>query len=232
MDHDTKEPNNQNDNLPAVPKEWPGAFGLYKYSKQAVMVNIWAIVAIIAINFALALAPGDRRGLQILSNLVGMYFGLANLFLLLAGSNGKKLSLEDALRKAANPMLLLQFIAVSLVIYFGVALGFLLLIVPGILILPRLVLAPYYLIDRNLSIGDALSTAWHESKGITGPVWGIIGVYILMGLLALTIIGAPFSIYLIFMYSASLTILYQYVTKQAPAVTAVNPKPTKPATKP
>jgi hypothetical protein len=77
--------------------------------------------------------------------------------------------------------------------------GFLLLIVPGIVLLilfiKRYYLANYYLIDRNLGIKEALLQSHHETAPIAGSIWGIIGVQATFALVAgilgsISIIGA------------------------------------------
>jgi len=66
--------------------------------------------------------------------------------------------------------------------------GFLLFIVPGIVLLvlfiSRYYLANYYLVDRNLGIKQALLQSHHETAPIAGTIWGTVGVGISFSLLA------------------------------------------------
>lgn len=221
--------------VPPVPETWPGAFGVYKHSRAAVMKNVGILVAVwiiaAVLNIVLGKLFGDAQLGQIILDLIMVYLALITYHVYLAGCDGQKLDFGQAFAKAANPAMYGKLLIISLLMWLAIGIGFILLIVPGVIILSRLVLAPYYLVDRNLGIGESLSTAWNESKGHVGKVWGIVGVYILMALLMITIIGIPFSIYLLFMYSASLAVLYRFIGKNHPvaaATTTASPTATPP----
>lgn len=64
-------------------------------------------------------------------------------------------------------------------------LGLILFIIPGLIVLRRYFLAPYYLVDRNLSIREALKQSGEASKPYSASIWGVIGVQI-----ALVIFGS------------------------------------------
>ncbi|MGD0284360.1 MAG: hypothetical protein ABSB12_02090 [Candidatus Saccharimonadales bacterium] len=96
-------------------------------------------------------------------------------------------------------------------------LSFLLLIIPGLIIVPRVALAPYFLIDKKLSAIDAYKASWHATKGHVGKIYGIVGVMILMVLPVITVIGIIATIYLLIMYSAAFAILYQFISKKKEA---------------
>jgi len=67
---------------------------------------------------------------------------------------------------------------IGLILLYGllVAAGLLLLIVPGLIILRRYYLAPYYLNDQKLSIREAMRRSARDTKPVSGYIWGIIGV--------------------------------------------------------
>lgn len=52
--------------------------------------------------------------------------------------------------------------------------GLIFLIVPGVIVLWRLFLAPYILIDKNTKIMDALSESWNMTKGYAWPIYSIM----------------------------------------------------------
>jgi hypothetical protein len=138
-----------------------------------------------------------------------------NLFI--ASARDKKVSLSEAM-SAAKPFIVPMFAAIVL-LYIILAISFILLIVPFFFVLPRLTLRPYFLVDRKLGPIDALKASWAETNGHAGKVWGIIGVNIVFGLLAVTIIGIPFSIYFVFMYSSATVLLYNYIKAHPTATT-------------
>lgn len=225
MDSQTSTPATQN-NISFVPKTWPGAFGVFKYSKKAVMLNALGFILIFVINlaFGLWIRKSDSLLLALVANLFTIFLGLSFVILSLASTRGQKQSIDEAFKLAAEPLLLIKFFVTYLVAYFAIAVGFLLLIVPGIFILPRLIFAPYYLVDRKLGIDGALTASWENGGDHLGKVWGIIGVMLLMGLLMVTIIGIPVASYLLFVYSAAFAVLYRFVNEQTKTAVQANPE--------
>ena len=67
---------------------------------------------------------------------------------------------------------------------------FILLIVPGLFMWKRYMLAPYYLMDKNLGIRESLRRSAADSKPYANAIWGLIGVYVLIWLIGiLPVIG-------------------------------------------
>ena len=60
--------------------------------------------------------------------------------------------------------------------------GLILLIIPGFIMIRRYFLAPYVMINEDLSITEAMRRSAALSKPYSGYVWGIIGVAILLSL--------------------------------------------------
>jgi hypothetical protein len=56
--------------------------------------------------------------------------------------------------------------------------GLLLLIVPGIIIIRRYLLSPYYMIDENLGIREAMRRSAEDSKPVSMYIWGVFALYI------------------------------------------------------
>jgi membrane-anchored glycerophosphoryl diester phosphodiesterase (GDPDase) len=121
-------------------------------------------------------------------------------------------------------MVVLKYIANAVIITLLLAIAFVLLVVPFFFVLPRLVLAPYFLVDQKLGPIVATRRSWQATKGHAGKIWGIIGASLAMALLAVTIIGIPFAIYFLFMYGAASALAYDFVAKQT-ALTQPAPAP-------
>jgi hypothetical protein len=212
-----------------APSSWPGAFGAYKYSKAAVMQNVgtliilYIIVAII--NGASDRALGNAGGL--VSFLVAGLATASYVLVFLAGIRGQKLGLGDAISKALPYWL--KMLGLLIVIGVSLAVSLLLLIIPFFFVLPRLSLAHYFLVDKNMGIMEAYKASWEATKGYSGKVWGIIGAAFLMALLMITIIGIPFSIYFLIMYSGAYAVLYEFLNKTKPAPAAPATAPAAPA---
>jgi hypothetical protein len=213
--------------LPNVPDQWPGGFGAYKFSKQAVKLNLSAIVILWIVN---ALIGGGsqavlKRSGGLASLVLGALFTAALTLVYIASVRGQKLEVGEALSRAVP--FWLKMIGLNLLIVVSLIVSILLLVVPFFFVLPRLVLAPYYLVDKNLGVMDAYKASWNGVKGHAMQAWGIIA----MALLMVTIIGIPFAIYFLIMYSAALALFYEFLNKHQPAVAVapVTPTPEAPA---
>lgn len=202
---------------------WPGAFGAYKPSRDAVMRSLGALVSILVLNIvASILLVALTRGLfgasvgsalyDVCSIVLSALFIVMEIFVYLKSIRGKRVELSDAF-KAAKP-LLPKMILLEILIGLTIIAGLILLIIPGIYFALRLSFAPYYLVDRDMEVMDAYKASWHATKGNIGKVLGIIGVYILMVLPCITIIGILATIYLTFMYAASLALLYDFIIRK------------------
>lgn len=204
---------------------WPGAFGIYKYSRQAVLLNFTALAVIWLAIAIVSIVLGKTGSFGRLINFILSTLGAASFtFAFVNGVRGSKVSIGDAVKIGASKLLPMM----ALVILIGItyAVSFLLLVVPFFIVFPRLTLANYYLVDKNLGIIESYKASWEATKGNAMKVWGIIGASILMVLLVFTIIGIPFAIYFLVMYSAAYAVLYEFLNKTQPqtaAAPAVNP---------
>jgi hypothetical protein len=219
--------------LPGVPAEWPGAFGAYKYSKRAVRLNLgtliilWLAVAIIS--------GGVEKGMHatggLISSLISALAAACYAIIFIAGVRRQRMSIGEVLSKALP--LWLKMIGLGILVAVSLVVSLLLLVIPFFFVLPRLSLAHYFLVDKNLGVMEAYKASWAATKGYSGKVWGIIGATILMALLAITIIGIPFSIYFLIMYSAAYGVLYEFLNKSKPvAAPAQAPASPTPPTEP
>jgi hypothetical protein len=220
--------------LPDIPDIWPGAWKLYPHSKQIVKRNWGPLLGIIAVSVALGNIPDIFLGKDA-GNFVGFLLSLplsiALVVAYLKAVRGQKVSFGESLKAGFDLMLCLKYLALSFVLAMALTVLFILLVVPFVIVLPRLVLAPFFLIDQKLGPIKALSASWDATKGHSGKIWGVIGALIAMGLLVLTIIGIPFALYFLFMYSASQVLLYAFIIRSQPAAVAA-PTPVDPPAEP
>lgn len=183
------------------------------------MTNVSTLLTLVVVNIGLSLVIAvlfkNKQVQQLLNDLVSLLLGPAYLLTLLQSVVGKKIEFSEVVTKGFS--FVLEYFVLSILISLALFGSFIALVIPFFFVLPRLVLAPYYLIDQKLDPVEAFKASWNQTKGHSAKVWGIIGVNILMALLVLTIIGIPVAIYLIFMYSAASTILYKYIVKQSKA---------------
>lgn len=78
--------------------------------------------------------------------------------------------------------LFFRILATQIAVGILVLVGFVLLIVPGVIALRRYYLASYYLVDKNLSISEALKMSSEQTKPYRGYVWGTLGVQLVFAI--------------------------------------------------
>lgn len=204
-----------------VPSTWPGAFGVYQYSRDAVRRNFWLLVEVIAVLTGVTIlasifnAQGTVTGKLVyyLLSLVNVVFYVMMAQIYIASVRGKKLSNNDLFSNNL-PMLTLKYLGMSLVVGLISIVSFLLFIIPAFFIVPRFSLAAYFLVDKNMDVFEAISASWQATKGNVGKVYGIVGVSILFTLICVTVIGIPFALYLLIMYGAATVVLYEYLLRK------------------
>jgi len=131
------------------------------------------------------------------------------VFIWLAGTQGKVKTVQDSL-KDTYPVFI-KYLVLQILVGLLIGASLLLLIIPFFFVYPRLALAQYYLIDKKMGIMDAINASWNNTKGYSVKVWTVTLAAISMALLALTIIGIPFAIYFLVMYSAAMAVLYKHI---------------------
>lgn len=217
-----------------------GAFDLFSKSKKVVMrnANTFAILYLLPFLSVLASLAGNNtnksRGEQFVesgnftglpTNVLAGFIGLGIVFFLvlavlsiiietmtytleLEGAGGKKPSLTHLFNVAKKYWL--RIFGLLLVIGVLTLIGLILLIVPGLIVIRRYFLAPYVMIDRNLSISKAMSESARLTKINTGAIWGIIGVMFLIALLGvIPLIGPLLSFGLGVLYSVAPALRYR-----------------------
>lgn len=228
MDNNSK----SDTSLQNVPQAWPGAFGAYKYSRDAIKYNWKTYLAIVllaaAASFVVELfLPSNKTlgtatlsateaNIEVIVNLVGMlvgvFFAIGVILVALANIRRQQIDLRQALKSSFQYFI--NALALTIIQAVIALLSLLLFIVPFFFVMPRLALATYYLVDQDLGPVEAIKASWVGTKGSALKVWGIVGATILMALLAVTIIGIPFAIYFLFMYSVAYGVLYVHLNKK------------------
>lgn len=204
-----------------------GAFDLFEDSKKLVLENKTAFFVIIflptLISFIGELLASSVRDTSeaSFSTALGLYgFGLlltllllpAGFYLELKASQGKKVDPVSAFKKSAKYFW--RVVGLSMAVGLLILLGFVALIVPGIIMIRRYFLAPFFLIDRDLSISEAMKQSAEATKGKSGAVWSVIGVMILLSLTgAVPVVGTLVSGVLLTLYTCAPALRYFELTK-------------------
>ncbi|HXY18136.1 MAG TPA: hypothetical protein VEH48_01800 [Candidatus Nitrosopolaris sp.] len=107
-----------------------------------------------------------------------------------------------------------RLLGLYLLIALYVIVGFILLIIPGIIMIRRYFLAPYVMIDKNCGVTEAMELSAAMSKPYSGSIYGIIGVTILIGLIGIVpFIGSLASLIVGMLYVLAPALRYQQLKK-------------------
>lgn len=147
---------------------------------------------------------------------IEFFFATMMVSLHVKSTAGKKPSVSDLFEDGKKYF----FRLLGLVILMGllIAGGLVLFIVPGIIAIGRVALAPFYLIDKNVSIMEALKMSNEKAKGNMGPVYSAIGVTILIAIVSgfigiVPLIGPIVGVGITIAYSLVLALRYQQLKK-------------------
>lgn len=222
-----------------------GAFDLFPKSSKIVQSNLgtFAIIYILPFLSNLGSLRGDSeidkdRFSGFANNFSGLPgygvgafigFGIVLLLVVLAvylvvnvmkysleleSAQGKKPKLDDLWPYAKKYWL--KLLGLFIVMFLLILGGFLLLIVPGIIAIRRYFLAPYVMLDKDMSIPDALRESARISKPYSGSIYSILGVMILFALPSIIpSIGWLITFVLMFLYSVAPALRYEELKKLA-----------------
>lgn len=179
------------------------AFELFNKSLEIVKRNMNVFLILYALPFLQALAstashrhkrsfspPSSFPGGPAIALLgVGMILFLAAVVLYaflqtmtygleLKGAKGGTPRLKELFELAKKYWL--RLIGLALIVGGIIAVGLILLIIPGLIMIRRYLLAPYVMIDQDLSIEKAMRKSADLTKEHSGSIWSIMGVLFLI----------------------------------------------------
>ena len=183
-----------NTNVTEAGPEMPSAFSLFKPSWEGLKLNIVELIMVfliptIVLTVLFLVGAGVASGSNsaaaviiiigvVLALVYAALLGPALVHIQLKSGRMQKATYESAW--ATSKKFWWRFLCLSIVVGLVIAVGFLLLIVPGVIFLRRYFLAQYALIDQDLSLGDSMRTSNELSRGRSMAIFGIIGVEILI----------------------------------------------------
>lgn len=210
-------------------KALPSAFELFGMSKKAVLLNLVPFLLIVLLPSVLSavtsVSGGHNAWLQnyahsprdIPSSLIGLWAvtGLYSLLTIAArpllqvmSVKGQTTTFGEAFSKGLHYFW--RMLGLSVLVGLIVVVGLILLIVPGLIFIRRYFLAPYFLVDQDLGIREAMRRSAAATKNHSGAVWGVIGVTILLELTSVVPFVGPFvAAVLGFLYSCAPALRYQ-----------------------
>lgn len=163
-----------------------GDGSMLEFTLQLVRDNaaraITTIAALTAVQTALDLLSSGRGSLGAVTTAATVY---AN-YTIVAGLLGELGLMPDGYR--TRPFW--AMLGLSILTGLGTAIGFVLLIVPGVILLVRWSLCVPVLIGEETGVFEAMARSWQETKGRFWPIFGVFVTIYVVALLA----GAVFAV--------------------------------------
>lgn len=149
---------------------------LWKYFLELLLINIVGYV--IALPSGLARVSGVFTPFVIVYNiLVGGPVGYGVSFAHLKAARGEKVEVKDIFAAFGNYW---NAVLAGLLVAVIVGIGFVLLIIPGIIFGCKLAFTPYLVVDRKMEVIEAVKESWRMTEGHALTIF-------LIGLLAIPI---------------------------------------------
>ena len=161
--------------------------------KQRVeQVTIIAILPVLAFNLGNILITTNKLLGWLVIICGGIWWLMsvgASYYLQVSAAQGKIINTADCYRKSWH--YISRIIVFTILFSLMVLVGLVLLIIPGLIIIRRYILTPFYIVDQDLPINKAMELSAKQTKPVSGYVWGILGVSIVIEL-TVTIISLLF----------------------------------------
>ena len=108
----------------------------------------------------------------------------------------------------------LRLLGLAIVIGIVVVIGLIAFIIPGLIMIRRYFLAPFVLIDKDVTISEAMKESARISKPYSGYVWGVLGVTIALSLPGAIPVVGPIAAFLLgAIYSVAPALRYEELKK-------------------
>ena len=117
--------------------------------------------------------------------IISILYILAYLLIIIAvlrAAQGHKITIGGLWRELTDSWLWLKLIGAFILLAMSLIVGFILLVIPGVILLWRLFFVPYILIDQRTSIGEAFRRSWRMTRNYAWPIYSIILVSILFSM--------------------------------------------------
>jgi len=180
----------------AKPVALPSAFALFVPSVRAMLLNLQTFVLLGALPLVMFVALGFTGGLELTATgpphwdavipfsagiIVAIFIiSPAVVLVQLKSVRRQQIGFREAFDQGLHYFWRMLGLALLLAVIFVVSL--ILFVVPFFFMLRRYLLSPYYLVDRDLGIREAMRQSAAASKHHSGAVWGVIGVQTLLSI--------------------------------------------------
>src|ERR1017187_7257823 len=164
----------------------PKNFQLVRPRIEQIVVIL--LLPILTISLGSLLIPSYSTHLTIgwFVIVIGFLWWLVNMaamyYLQVSAAKNKIVGTADLYRKSWR--YLGRLLGFTILFAAMLIIGFILLIVPGFIVLRRYILTSYYIVDKDLPIGQAMKLSAAQTKPVHGYLWGTLGVYLVLSLAA------------------------------------------------
>ena len=179
--------------VPGVGSSYGNGWGkLWKYFLELLLIGIIGLVISI-ISPGIGGSAPDAVGTAIISGVLGFAYSILIVnpveygvtFAYLKAARGDKLEIKNMFEAFHNYWnAVLAYLLVGVIVF----IGFVLLIIPGIIFACKLVFTPYLVVDRKMQVIEAVKESWRMTNG---HAWKVF----LIGLLAIPISIAGFIVF-------------------------------------
>lgn len=153
-------------------------------------------------------------GFMLLISVLYAIFYLLLTIAVLRASQDQKISLRSLWRELVSGWLWLKLIGAFALTALAVVAGLILLIIPGVILIWRLFLVPFVLIDQKTSIKESFRRSWRLTRGYALAIYSVILVALLLSITSvLPILGPLVAFVLGSIYTVAPALRYQELKK-------------------
>ena len=147
--------------------------------------------------------------LGIIFAVLAVAFATMEVILALKASKKDRVSFVEVWDEYKSNWLWLRLIGVIALTGFILLLGFIALIIPGIYLIGRVILAPYILIDQDTKVFEAVEKSWHLTRDRMWQVYSVLLFSLLLSLPnIIPIIGPIIAFVLVLSFSVAMPMRY------------------------
>ena len=202
------------------------AFGFGWNKMKEHFTNLLVVVIILMIAQSLGRMAGRDNNMSFsegsLSFLIWLLIGgpvaFSSMWVFLKAVRGDNYEIKDAFSCFNKDYF--EIMLANLLSTFIILIGFIFLIIPGIIFAIKLAFVPYLVMDKQMKAMDAIKASWNMTTGYGWQIFfmGLLSFFIVIGGLILLVVGIFPAVMWI---HASLASLYMAVENRAPKVEQV-----------
>jgi uncharacterized membrane protein YesL len=139
--------------------------------------------------------------------IAAVLLSLMSVVLIVHAAKKDKVTLAEVWEDFASKVF--RLVGVELLTAFIILLGFLALILPGIYLIGRVILAPYILVDQDTKVFEAIEKSWHLTRDRMTQIYTVLLFTLLLSLPnIIPIIGPIIAFVLVLSFSVAMPMRY------------------------